>query len=85
MRQRVCENGPKREENCVNHGRDAAGGGSQTTKRTDSNSGTTNTQAEPRPDDKAAGDDAPPPEPVDQESPGATIDDPTPAEPNEPA
>lgn len=69
----------------MNHGRDAAGGGSQTTKRTDSDTGTSNSQADSWPDDEAAGTEAPPAEAVDQESPGATIDHPTPAEPNEPA
>jgi hypothetical protein len=74
----------ERESAAVNYGRDAAGGRSPTddasTKDTQRN-GRSNAAA----DDDATEDEAGRRTPPDPDSPGATIDSPTPAEPNEPA
>ena len=72
------------EDDCVEQGRDAAGGGSPATNDAGTNDTERNARADEQHDDDATEDEARPPTPVDPESPGATIDSPTPAEPNEP-
>ena len=72
------------EDGCVEQGRDAAGGQSPRTNDTDTERSERDDRADPGADDDATEDEQHRPAPVDPESPGATIDSPTPAEPNEP-
>jgi hypothetical protein len=80
----VSEGGSEWEGGCVEHGRDAAGKGSRTTNDPDTKGTERKERADAAADDDATEDEAPRSAPVDPESPGATIDSPTPAEPNEP-
>ena len=72
------------EDGCVDQGHDAAGGQRPGTNDTDTEGSERDDRADPGADDDATEDEQRRPAPVDPESPGATIDSPTPAEPNEP-
>jgi hypothetical protein len=85
----VSETRRERESNCVNHGRDAAGGRSPTSNDANAKGTERDGQADALADDDATPADDETDEtrrhtPLDPDSPGATIDSPTPAEPNEP-
>jgi hypothetical protein len=72
------------EDGCVEQGSDAADGGARTTNDTGTNETKRNGRTDDGADDDATEDEERRPAPVDPDSPGATIDSPTPAEPNEP-